>query len=203
MSQTSAPSRPQQLLQQLPQRQPATAAGRRRRPSALTAAVTIATASRNRSVQCAHGGARIITCDSTVLSTVRCSSRFQTRRGRRVQKRMDCGSGAMTRNEVAPRLSGSRNPTHRRAAETYLGTSGNGGHGAGDRGSASAPAARHRVAERSDRPPYYRFYFRTIVGGKFLCVVVKLAAVGAFVLTAYLTDRIKKGSPLWPNRSDA
>ncbi len=47
---------------------------------------------------------------------------------------------------------------------------------------------------------YYRFYFRTVVGGKFLCVVVKMGEAGAFVLTAYLTDRIKKGDRLWPNR---
>jgi len=45
---------------------------------------------------------------------------------------------------------------------------------------------------------YYRFYFRTIVGSKFLCVVVKTSDGDAFVLTAYLTDRIKKGEVLWP-----
>lgn len=45
---------------------------------------------------------------------------------------------------------------------------------------------------------YYRFYFRTIVGGKYLCVIVKTLDADAFVLTAYLTDRIKKGVPLWP-----
>ena len=49
---------------------------------------------------------------------------------------------------------------------------------------------------------YYRFYFRTVVGGKFLCVVVKMGEAGAFVLTAYLTDRIKKGERLWPNRKN-
>ena len=45
---------------------------------------------------------------------------------------------------------------------------------------------------------YYRFYFRTMMGGKYLCVVVKTLEADAFVLTAYLTDRIKKGVPLWP-----
>lgn len=45
---------------------------------------------------------------------------------------------------------------------------------------------------------YYRFYFGTIVGGKFLCVVVKTLDDDAFVLTAYLTDRVKKGEVLWP-----
>ena len=49
---------------------------------------------------------------------------------------------------------------------------------------------------------YYRFYFRTLVGGKFLCVVVKMGEHGAFVLTAYLTDRVKKGERLWPNRKN-
>ena len=33
---------------------------------------------------------------------------------------------------------------------------------------------------------YYRFYFRTIVGGKYLCVVVKSRDDDAFVLTAHL-----------------
>lgn len=45
---------------------------------------------------------------------------------------------------------------------------------------------------------YYRFYFGTIVGDKYLCVVVKVTATDAFVLTAYLTDRIKKGVLVWP-----
>ena len=45
---------------------------------------------------------------------------------------------------------------------------------------------------------YYRCYFRTIVGSKFLCVVVKALDDDAFVLTAYLTDRITKGVALWP-----
>ena len=49
---------------------------------------------------------------------------------------------------------------------------------------------------------YYRVYFRTVVGGKFLCVVIKIAEDSPFILTAYLTDRIKKGVTLWPKRSD-
>ena len=44
---------------------------------------------------------------------------------------------------------------------------------------------------------YYRYYARTRVGGKFLCVVVKTKASDAFILTAYLTDKIKKGEILW------
>ncbi len=33
---------------------------------------------------------------------------------------------------------------------------------------------------------------------QFLCVVVETLVDDVFVLTAYLTDRIKKGVPLWP-----
>lgn len=45
---------------------------------------------------------------------------------------------------------------------------------------------------------YYRYYFGTIVGDKHLCVVVKTSLDDAFVLTAYLTDKIKQGRTLWP-----
>jgi len=45
---------------------------------------------------------------------------------------------------------------------------------------------------------YYRFYHRTMVGGKHLCVVVKILTDDAFVVTAYLTDRVKRGTLLWP-----
>lgn len=44
---------------------------------------------------------------------------------------------------------------------------------------------------------YYRFYQDTMVGEKFLCVVVKVGSDDAFVVTAYLTDRVKKGNVLW------
>jgi hypothetical protein len=37
-----------------------------------------------------------------------------------------------------------------------------------------------------------------MVGDKWLCVVVKYRREGAFVLTAYLTDKPKKGKQLWP-----
>ncbi|MCI0496434.1 hypothetical protein L0Z72_15620 [candidate division KSB1 bacterium] len=46
----------------------------------------------------------------------------------------------------------------------------------------------------------YRFYFNTCVGDKWLCVVVKHSSGGAFILTAYLTDKIKKGIQLWPKK---
>lgn len=45
---------------------------------------------------------------------------------------------------------------------------------------------------------YYRFYSQTIVGGKHLCVVAKnWRRDDAFMVTAYLTDRVKKGNVLW------
>ncbi len=56
------------------------------------------------------------------------------------------------------------------------------------------------VQSLSDREArlYYRFYERTLVRGKHLCVVVKLLDDDAFVVTAYLTDRVKRGSIIWP-----
>jgi len=45
---------------------------------------------------------------------------------------------------------------------------------------------------------FYEFYAPTIVGGKWLCVVVKYAENDAFVVTAYLTDKPKAGEDLWP-----
>ena len=44
----------------------------------------------------------------------------------------------------------------------------------------------------------YRFYVGTRVGDKYLCVVVKVLGEDAFVLTAYLTDRAKRGVRIWP-----
>lgn len=44
----------------------------------------------------------------------------------------------------------------------------------------------------------YRFYLGTQVGDKWLCVVVKYASEDAFVLTAYLTDKPKRGKQIWP-----
>jgi hypothetical protein len=47
---------------------------------------------------------------------------------------------------------------------------------------------------------YYEFYAQTIVGGKWLCVVVKYAENDAFVVTAYLTDKPRAGEDLWPTK---
>jgi hypothetical protein len=48
---------------------------------------------------------------------------------------------------------------------------------------------------------HYRFYRHTVVGGKHLCVVVKNRGDDAYVVTAYLTDRVKKGIVLWRRES--
>jgi len=45
---------------------------------------------------------------------------------------------------------------------------------------------------------FYAFYEHTMLGGKWLCVVVKYAENDAFVVTAYLTDKLKAGEDLWP-----
>jgi hypothetical protein len=45
---------------------------------------------------------------------------------------------------------------------------------------------------------FYEFYSQTILGGKWLCVVVKYVENDAFVVTAYLTDKPKAGEDLWP-----
>ncbi len=51
------------------------------------------------------------------------------------------------------------------------------------------------VVETSRRDPqvylYYRWYTETSVGDKYLCVVAKVLPADAFVLTAYLTQRIR------------
>lgn len=48
---------------------------------------------------------------------------------------------------------------------------------------------------------YYRHYKDTMVGEKYLCVVVKQASIDdAFLLTAYLTDKVKRGDLIWPER---
>ena len=47
---------------------------------------------------------------------------------------------------------------------------------------------------------FYEFYAQIIVGGKWLCVVVKYAENDAFVVTAYLTDKPKAGEHLWPTK---
>jgi hypothetical protein len=72
-------------------------------------------------------------------------------------------------------------------------------------GSEAAIEETLRIPERvleslfdSETRLYYRFYRETIVGAKYLCVVVKMTQGDAFVLTAYLTDSVKRGWRLWP-----
>ncbi|UBF27598.1 hypothetical protein K9N68_06650 [Kovacikia minuta CCNUW1] len=45
----------------------------------------------------------------------------------------------------------------------------------------------------------YQFYTQTVIGDKWLCVVVKYLPDDAFVVTAYFTDKPKKGETLWQN----
>jgi hypothetical protein len=44
---------------------------------------------------------------------------------------------------------------------------------------------------------FYRFYDATPVTSKFLCVVVKALPHHNFIITAYYTDRVKRGDVLW------
>ena len=47
---------------------------------------------------------------------------------------------------------------------------------------------------------YYRFYIGTKVGNKYLYVVVRVVGNDAFILTAYLTDKVKRGVQIWPRK---
>jgi hypothetical protein len=47
---------------------------------------------------------------------------------------------------------------------------------------------------------FYEFYSQIIVGGKWLCVVVKYEEPDAFVVTAYLTNKPKGGEDIWPTK---
>ena len=46
----------------------------------------------------------------------------------------------------------------------------------------------------------YRFYVGTKVGDKWFCVAVEYAPDDAFVVTAYLTDKLKKGKQPWSSK---
>lgn len=45
---------------------------------------------------------------------------------------------------------------------------------------------------------YYCYHEETKVGNKWLCVVVKQLENDAFIITAYLTDKLKTGEQQWP-----
>jgi hypothetical protein len=47
---------------------------------------------------------------------------------------------------------------------------------------------------------FYDFCAQTMVGGAWLCVVVKYVPTDAFVVTAYLTDKPKTGEDPWPKK---
>src|SRR5215471_8232003 len=55
---------------------------------------------------------------------------------------------------------------------------------------------------RSDKTVqlFYEYHARTRVGGKWLCIVVKYPSADGFVVTAYLTDRLKEGETIWPTK---
>ncbi|MGI8911773.1 MAG: hypothetical protein ACR2JR_14660 [Rubrobacteraceae bacterium] len=59
------------------------------------------------------------------------------------------------------------------------------------------------IRSRSDEQAqlYYRFYPDTLVGEKLLCVVVKVREEDAFILTTYLTDKLKEGEIIWSAES--
>ena len=45
---------------------------------------------------------------------------------------------------------------------------------------------------------YYKWYHETFRGDKWVCVVVKALPDEAFVVSAYVTERIKDGEVIWP-----
>lgn len=55
------------------------------------------------------------------------------------------------------------------------------------------------VASASDETVelFYKYYSKTPVGDKWLCVVVKNLATDFFVITLYYTDIIKQGKEIW------
>ena len=62
----------------------------------------------------------------------------------------------------------------------------------------SQPQIARRSTSDANVRLFYEFHPKTIVGGKWLCVVVKYTEADAFVVTAYVTDKPKAGEDLWP-----
>ncbi len=58
------------------------------------------------------------------------------------------------------------------------------------------------IVRRSRQDPtvwlYYKRYTQTPVSEKYLLVVVKAEVESPFVITAFFTDTIKPGEPVWP-----
>ena len=44
---------------------------------------------------------------------------------------------------------------------------------------------------------FHRFYKGLAIGDKYLCVVVKYVEGDVFIITAYFTDKVKRGEILW------
>ena len=49
---------------------------------------------------------------------------------------------------------------------------------------------------------FYKFYNTSPVGAKYLCVIVKAIGDDYFVLTAYFTDKIKRGELIWTEANE-
>jgi len=64
----------------------------------------------------------------------------------------------------------------------------------------SVPTLVRRSRTDPEARLFYEFYAQTVVGGKWLCVVVKYPKEDGFVVTAYLTDQPKSGEELWPKK---
>jgi hypothetical protein len=55
------------------------------------------------------------------------------------------------------------------------------------------------VQSRSDETVrlFHRYYQGLSIGDKHLCVVVKYTEENIFIITAYFTDKVKRGEVLW------
>ena len=47
---------------------------------------------------------------------------------------------------------------------------------------------------------FYRFYDKTPVTKKYLCIAVKVLEEDLFIITAYFTDTVKRGDILWEKK---
>ena len=51
--------------------------------------------------------------------------------------------------------------------------------------------------QSTDVRVYYRWYTGTIYGDKYVCVVAVVLDNDAWIVTSYLTDKIKRGELIW------
>ena len=65
---------------------------------------------------------------------------------------------------------------------------------------ASPDEVRMSVEDPDTVMVYYRWYWHSSVGAKYVRVVVKLLDQDAFVLTAHVTDNIRRGELVWTRR---